>query len=237
MSDGKKDNIRMRALLLGLLVSGSVVIFMLGVMVSTHVQVPPEAVRGGPPGKASPGAPAPVAVGGPPAREEVPLPQKGVEVKSEEMTFYDTLAKSESQPAPPAQPAPAPAALPQPPAAVLAGKEPSSVEAPAAEKEAPPVKPAVAAQAASEAPEKMKIAAGGKFAIQVMATKDPKEAEATAAKLAKGGWTAYVSPAAGARGKLYRVRVGRMATEEEARGIGAELRAKTRYKDAYLVKE
>jgi cell division septation protein DedD len=230
MGHGLDEGGRSRVLLLGLLVVGSVVVFSLGVMVGTKVTVPPQALRNPPAARPAPG-PKP-----PPPREEVPLPAKAP-VKSEEMSFYTTLA----EPTKPAAPVPSVSVAPiaKIPDPVAPTPEPPRTATPS------PAGPGGGAGAGTKAPSpspspapaKAAAPPRGGFSVQVMATANSAEAEAVAARLAKDGFRTFTAPKNTARGIFYTVRVGPAPTEAEAKNLQAEVRRKTVYKDAFLFKE
>ena len=115
-------------------------------------------------------------------------------------------ARSEPSPSdPPAEsprpsPPPATAAAPQP----VAQAEPQSTEA----------RPPVAAAPASE-----------KFAVQVAALSTPVAAKDLVARLKKGGFSAYVEAVSTADSTLHRVRVGPLASREEAQRAAEKMKA------------
>ncbi len=68
---------------------------------------------------------------------------------------------------------------------------------------------------------------GGKLSVQVGAFAESRAAEQLASSLRSSGLPVYVSPSAAAAGdKRWRVRVGPLATREEADRIAARLKAK-----------
>jgi DedD protein len=69
--------------------------------------------------------------------------------------------------------------------------------------------------AASSAPAPHAPAAGT-FRVQVISVSSRAEAEAEAKRLSRRGFSARVEPGAGAKGRIYRVRVGPFASREEA---------------------
>lgn len=94
----------------------------------------------------------------------------------------------------------------------------------------PPAEPRVvqvpAATAAEDAPEEaVPVAAprSGGYSVQVGALADSAGAEQLAAKLRKRGFSVYVAPSAEATSNRWRVRVGPVATREEARALATRL--------------
>ncbi len=242
MSAERKEGGGMRALFLGALVVGSVVIFALGVMVGSNVRIPAEALRT----PATGTAPSPAAAGAiraeTPLREEIAFPKKGVEIKGEDMSFYKTLAETKRpEPATVAtatQPVPAPASTipiavtpagPSPAAAPSAPIAPSKTPAPAATPSA--VEATAKPTAAPSATARVTT-----YAVQVMLTNDEAEGQAAADSLAKAGYGAYLVIRKGAKYHTA-VRVGKLATEAEARKLLADINKKTKYKGAFIVKE
>ena len=125
------------------------------------------------------------------------------------------------QPAP-ADGAAAPAATaPGGDGAAAADTSPDVAAAPPAAPPAPPALP-TADRAANPAPR-----AGGKLSVQVGAFGESRAAEQLADSLRSSGLPVYVSPSAAAAGdKRWRVRVGPIATREEADRIAARLKSK-----------
>jgi len=211
---------RISASFLGMIVAGSVVIFVLGVMVGSNVQVPPEAVRQGAPPSvdhAVPGeAPAVPSV----TRKEVVLPEEKMEIKGEEITFYESLeGKEESRGTEEKAVEP-----PQP-----------SAKEPPAPKEQPPAETAPE-KAPPPAPSEP-VREGPHFAVQVMALKDQAAAKKVVNDLSGLGFDAYLAPLDSSRGRIYRIRVGRVATRDQAAVLQTELKKNRPYKDAYVVKQ
>ena len=93
-------------------------------------------------------------------------------------------------------------------------------------------RPAPAAAAASE-PVAKPPAAGG-FRVQVISVSSRAEAEEEAKRLSRRGFSARVEPGTGARGGIYRVRVGPFATREEATRASERLGAEGR-RDTWIV--
>ena len=108
--------------------------------------------------------------------------------------------------APPAAPAP------RPPAARPAAPAPT----------APAARPAAPAQAAALP------GGGGRLEIQVGAFGDAASAEKLAGSLRRRGFPAVVSPGTGDAGARWRVRVGPIASREEAERTAARLKAEER---------
>ncbi len=74
----------------------------------------------------------------------------------------------------------------------------------------------------------------GAFRVQVISVSSRAEAEAEARKLSRSGFSARVEPGSGAKGPIYRVRVGPFATREEAVRATQRLAAEGR-RDAWIV--
>jgi DedD protein len=74
----------------------------------------------------------------------------------------------------------------------------------------PTPRPAAASAPSPRAP------AAGAFRVQVISVSSRSEAEAEAKKLSRRGFSARVEPGSGARGPIYRVRVGPFSSREEA---------------------
>jgi cell division septation protein DedD len=105
--------------------------------------------------------------------------------------------------------------------AAAAAAVPDVAAAPPATPPTPPALP-TADRAASPAPR-----AGGKLSVQVGAFGESRAAEQLADSLRKSGLPVYVSPSAGSESeKRWRVRVGPIATREEADRIAARLKSK-----------
>jgi cell division septation protein DedD len=216
-SDGRTG--RISASFLGLIVAGSVVIFVLGVMVGGNVRVPPEAVRQSalPAVDQAPTGEAPTVPSV--TQKEIVLPEKKVEVKGTEMTFYESLEGKEE----PRVVEEKPAEPPKPP-----------VKKPPAPKEPPPAK---APPAKAPPPPTDQVKEGPHFAVQVMALKDQTAAKRVVKDLSELGFDAYLDPLDSSGGRIHRIRVGRMATRDQATVLQAELRKFRSYKDAYVVKQ
>lgn len=143
-----------------------------------------------------------------------------------------------AQAAPPAAPAarvaPAPAAAAAPPrageaAAPAAQETPAPAGAPAAAapgRPAPEAAPRRAGPAAAVTPQSVASApaARTRFAVQVGAFAQSAEAEKLEAELRRKGLPVYVQPATGARDSRWRVRVGPLATRDEADRVAARLK-------------
>lgn len=225
MNAERMDSGMKKAVFLGLLVVGSVVIFLLGVMVGSNVNLPPEAFQVAAPERAETGPPEGPAGDEPPSREEVVLPEKEIEVKGEEMTFYDTLSETKRK---------VPAGKAKPLESPISMKPPVSIEeSPAAEEET--ASPPEEVQAVS-APEEEKPA-GEKYYVQILASRNRKAAGEVSDKLGRDGYNTYVVSKETSNGTFYAVRIGRLSTEKEARMIRDRIRGETRYKDAFFRKE
>lgn len=154
----------------------------------------------------------------------------------EEMTFYDTLAKSPAAERPASKPAkaavketrsPAPVALSEAPARSEEIPSPAKAgAAPEAKKEAP-AKKAPGSEAAESAP-------GPRvWTVQVNAYSQERDAKGLAKKLKDKGYDAYVVPNKG--NTWHRVRVGRLETREEARQLQETLKTKENFSKAIAV--
>jgi DedD protein len=78
-----------------------------------------------------------------------------------------------------------------------------------------PARPSPRSAAVSSAP-RSQAATAGAFRVQVISVSSRAEAEAEAKRLSRRGFSARVEPGVGARGTIYRVRVGPFASREEA---------------------
>ena len=87
--------------------------------------------------------------------------------------------------------------------------------------------------AAASAPSARAPSAGG-FRVQVISVSSRAEADAEAKKLSRSGFSARVEPGSGAKGPIFRVRVGPFATREEAVKATQRLAAEGR-RDAWIV--
>jgi DedD protein len=136
-------------------------------------------------------------------------------------------------PAPGSEDAPAPE---QAPLAAATPETATPEPAPAAAAQAPAVSartpdvaapPPAAPRAVPSAERASAPAAKGRLSVQVGAFGDSRAAEQLADKLRGTGLPVYVSPSAAAEGaKRWRVRVGPIATREEADRIAARLKSK-----------
>ena len=136
----------------------------------------------------------------------------GVPAK-EEMTFYDTLAKSPTD------------------------SKAVAEERKAEEKSATArgVKPALGEQVAGPEAGAKPAAPGRVWAVQVNAYRLEKDAENLARKLKAKGYDAYIVSSE-VRGRTwYRVRVGRFDTRDQARELQDTLKKKEKFTDAILV--
>jgi cell division septation protein DedD len=70
-----------------------------------------------------------------------------------------------------------------------------------------------------------------------MAQKDQTAAKRVVKDLSELGFDAYLDPLDSSGGRIHRIRVGRMATRDQATVLQAELRKFRSYKDAYVVKQ
>lgn len=134
--------------------------------------------------------------------------------------------EAQPEPAPPAQPAtpvPTQAARPAGDAPPATGAPPP---APRATAEAAPRAVPSAAPPAPAAARSVGTAAvtRARFAVQVGAFAQSAEAEKLEAELARKGLPAYVQPATGARDSRWRVRVGPLATRDEADRLATKLK-------------
>lgn len=130
---------------------------------------------------------------------------------------------------PPPAPAPEttrPVAEPEPEEALGAVPTPSVAAPPPPEpraaESAPAVAPQIEKQTAAASTAAATLRSGG-YAVQVAALADSASAEQMAEKLRKRGFSVYVAPSAEAGSKRWRVRVGPVATREEAQALAARL--------------
>jgi DedD protein len=72
--------------------------------------------------------------------------------------------------------------------------------------------------------------AGGGFAIQVAALREPEEADAIVKRLAGKGYAAYVVGPAKGTPPVYRVRVGKFKERREADTVAARLQKEEQFK-------
>jgi cell division septation protein DedD len=162
--------------------------------------------------------------GGKSAKPEEPLVKipvqplsSGVNVGTpakEEMTFYDTLAK-----------APTPGEKESRPA-VEATKTPEKAAKPAVKEKPPAATEKVQEKAKAERPR-------GKWSVQVNAYAEKRDAESLVKKLTDKGYDAYVV-STNIKGRTwYRVRVGRLATRQEARNLQQTLMRKEKFAKAF----
>ncbi len=235
----------MKALFLAVLVLGSVVIFSLGVMVGTQLKLPD--------GNGRQASTTPAATTAD-SRQVVPLQPKGSQMKGEGMSFYNTLPEATrpetttlpkaSQPAPPVNPVvtqPAgPAEATEVVAQITAARPaPPAVKAPAP---APPpvevAKPAAPAKAADEKAKEVPAPAPAsgvrKFSVQVLKTSSRAKAESAEEEMGALGFPAVIISAS--RGE-FAVRISQTTVEADARKALAAVVKKSRFKDAWLVKE
>lgn len=96
-----------------------------------------------------------------------------------------------------------------------------------------PVRPTPRAPAASAAP-LSRTPAARSFRVQVISVSSRAEAEAEAKKLSRSGFSARVEPGSGAKGPIFRVRVGPFASREEAVRAKERLAAEGR-RDTWIV--
>ena len=121
-------------------------------------------------------------------------------------------------------PAPAAAPLAPPPAPAAApAREPREVAPPIV---APPSQAVLAPAAPSEPLPSVGSApaAGTRFAVQVGAFSQSSEAEKLEAQLKRKGLPAYVQPATGAPDSRWRVRIGPLASRDEADRVATKLK-------------
>lgn len=159
------------------------------------------------------------------AKPEAPLVKipvqplsSGVNVETpakEEMTFYDTLAKAPTAGEKESKPA------------VEATKTPEKAAKPAVKDKPPPASAQkVQEKAKAEKPR-------GKWSVQVNAYTERGEAESLVKKLTDKGYDAYVV-STNIKGRIwYRVRVGRLATRQEARNLQQTLMTKEKLARAF----
>ncbi len=251
MSFDWREGGKMKALFLAVLVLGSVVVFSLGVMVGTQLKLP----NGN--GRQASTTPAATTAD---SRQVVPLQPKGSQMKGEGMSFYDTLPEATrqqtttlpkaSQPAPPVNPVVAqpagPAEATEVVAQITAARPgPPAVKGPAPAP--PPVEPAKPATPAKAADEKAKpveqakevpapapASGGRKFSVQVLKTSSRAKAESAEEEMGTLGYPAVITSTG--RGEFV-VRVSQTTVEADARKALAAVVKKSRFKDAWLVKE
>ena len=96
-----------------------------------------------------------------------------------------------------------------------------------------PARPSPRSPAASAAPASRTPSAGS-FRVQVISVSSRSEAEAEAKKLSRSGFSARVEPGSGAKGPVFRVRVGPFASREEAVRAKERLAAEGR-RDTWIV--
>jgi cell division septation protein DedD len=100
---------------------------------------------------------------------------------------------------------------------------------------APPERPAASSARApgAEAPE----AGAGSVWVQVASLSSREEAAALRTRLARHGFPARVLPAAGPKGKVYRVRVGPYRSEDEAGRAASRLSKQEKIRGPWIVPE
>lgn len=197
---------------------------------------------------------------------KIPVPSSATgtgAAPKEELTFYDTLAKTpkgapptQAKPAKEAQPAAKPVAKESKPGVQVAKSPPpekiQQKEVKPTVKEVKEVKvvakgeAAPSAQKIKEVKEKValakaapqktpQVAPQGPWAVQVNAFPQERDAKSWAKKLVDKGYDAYVV-SANIKGKTwYRVRVGRLTTREEAKALQETLKKKEKYANAITV--
>ena len=140
----------------------------------------------------------------------------------------EDIAITVASPPPPAPKPPDSAPVPEDRIAEPApvhGEAPT-VDPPAAARATPaPPPPPPAAPAARAKPPAAPAAAVERFAVQVAALSSAPAAMDLAARLAKGGFGAYVEAVSTADGTLHRVRVGPFASREEAQRTADRMKA------------
>jgi cell division septation protein DedD len=72
--------------------------------------------------------------------------------------------------------------------------------------------------------------AGGGFVVQVHAARRRSEALGIAKRLAGKGYQAFVTTSGSGPASMYRVRVGKFATRQEAKAVSDKLEAEERFK-------
>ncbi len=161
------------------------------------------------------------------AKQEEPLVKipvqalsSGVNMKTpakEEMTFYDTLAKGST------------AAEKERKPQVEATKTPEKAAKPAVKKKPPASTQKVQKKAKSKRPR-------GKWSVQVNAYAEKRDAKRLVKKLTGKGYDAYVV-STNIKGRIwYRVRVGRLATRQEARNLQRTLMTKEKFAKAFATR-
>jgi cell division septation protein DedD len=135
----------------------------------------------------------------------------------EDITFYDTLAKSPSS-------------------AGVAVEEAKEAKSGKAKEDVAKDEPAVPREASGKTePGEAKSAPQGPWTVQVNAFPHERDAQNLSRKLEEKGYDAYVA-SFNTRGRTwYRVRVGHFASREEARAIQEELKSKEKFTEARAV--
>lgn len=110
--------------------------------------------------------------------------------------------------------------LPAPPARPAAAMTPSLPETASPRAAQPVIAPATPSEPAPQ----VASASRTRFVVQVGAFAQSLEAEKLEAQLRRKGLPAYVQPATGARDSRWRVRVGPLATRDEADRVAARLK-------------
>lgn len=223
----------------------SIVIFLCGVLVGRGAR---PVLASGPSGLTGGATPAAAAAGETTAGDAEatePIPGEDAEVKADGLTYYERLNQQqpaaerleeptpadetpgESEPAPaPAAPAATPAQNARSEAAATA--PPSSGTAPPSSAKAStdvePANPAPPAETRAAAP------ASGAWSVQVAALRQRSEADAVARRLVRKGYDAYVLAPAGGANRVYRVRVGRFASRDEADRLKNRLAREEQFK-------
>lgn len=143
-----------------------------------------------------------------------PLAEASAPADPIEPTSASTTASDAAQPAAVHEPGRARAEEPTPAVASPPPADPPVAKAPPAAAEADA---AAVAEAPAPAPR------SGGYSVQVGALADAASAEQLAGKLRKRGFAVYVAPSAEAGAKRWRVRVGPVATREEAQALATRL--------------
>jgi DedD protein len=119
---------------------------------------------------------------------------------------------------------------PSPPPTLQSFDDGGGAPAPA---RAPATVPAAAAAAAARPP----TTGDGAVWVQVASLTSAEQASALSARLGRHGFPARVLPAAGPRGKVYRVRVGPYSSEEEAGRAATRLSKQEKIRQPWIVPE
>jgi len=150
----------------------------------------------------------------------------------------EEAAANEPAPQPAARPGPRPRPAEPPPAEAEPADDGS---APAAAEPSPPAEPGLdedGAGADTGEPDESEDAGGagqtGGYTVQVLATRNPEEAESMVSDLEGNGYGAFVTPVEDAGGKWYRVRIGRYEDPQSARIMAERCKKDLGLSQAYV---